>query len=500
MVFRKKTVIVIVLIISFLGSSFPYKAQAGDLGAAWAKLTWDRIAKAAAWGAFKALANRILQKVQTGSYGDKPTFVQNWRNFQLESQYRSEAIWRGLLYVAANGDNNNPPLLCDHIRESDAIKSLKPVKVPNLIESFGPNRRVYSLQETLVSLECDPELNSKIPVYKNDFVQGGGWDTFVRLLSAQNRTEGAVGILIDDLEKQRLFDERAGDKEALSGGGFTALRAACKLFGLGDVCLIFGDIKTPGSILKDAVASIFDTSLKFYTTADAASLAIAAISEFAVGKFIDNLASSDTSDSGFTINNDDTYKNEFCTAKDDLSQEAFDYIKNNYSAALANFPASPGGSSYCERFRNDDNIFPFERCINACSKAVGLFPNEIAVPRFTETPPLQPNPPGPEPASLLSDIQAERANYGTPMTPQELSNLLNAVARKNQNTGWGLLSKPSGTNCPFILGPISCDILFHKPSGLIYDVLIASETQATPAWNLVGPENDLSRWFPPAKP
>jgi hypothetical protein len=111
--------------------------------------------------------------------------------------------------------------------------------------------------------------------------------------------------------------------------------------------------------------------------------------------------------------------------------------------------------------------------------------------------------PGTEPASLLSSVQAERIKYGTPMTATQLGTLLNTVAWNNRNAGWGLLSKTSGNRCPSPAGEISCDILFHQPTGLHYDVLIDSEGEARPTWSLAGepPHTiELSRWRAPVQP
>ncbi len=52
-----------------------------------------------------------------------------------------------------------------------------------------------------------------------------------------------------------------------------------------------------------------------------------------------------------------------------------------------------------------------------------------------------PPPPGGQPASLLTDVQTERAKYGTPMSPAELGTLLNTVAWNNRSAGWGLSRK-----------------------------------------------------------
>lgn len=100
-------------------------------------------------------------------------------------------------------------------------------------------------------------------------------------------------------------------------------------------------------------------------------------------------------------------------------------------------------------------------------------------------------PPGTQPASLLADLQEERAKFPTPMTPSQLGQLLNNVAYKNRAAGWVLLGKASGNNCPSPTGPlVSCDYLVHRGTMYGYDVLIDEGGAATPSWQ--GPDTSIS--------
>lgn len=111
-------------------------------------------------------------------------------------------------------------------------------------------------------------------------------------------------------------------------------------------------------------------------------------------------------------------------------------------------------------------------------------------------------------ASLLSDLQAERAKYGAIISHADAGKLLNAVAWKNRDAGWGLLGKSSGNNCPLngTGQPISCDWLVHQPSGLGLDVLSDGpgivngqpvNGKATPQWGNGYPETN---WVAPVQP
>ena len=93
---------------------------------------------------------------------------------------------------------------------------------------------------------------------------------------------------------------------------------------------------------------------------------------------------------------------------------------------------------------------------------------------------------GMQPLSLLSDVQAERAKYGAIVQDAELGALLNAVAWKNRDAGWGLSRKDFGEQCSSPVGQIACDILYHKPSNTIFDVLYAAGEVSTPTWDALG--------------
>lgn len=124
------------------------------------------------------------------------------------------------------------------------------------------------------------------------------------------------------------------------------------------------------------------------------------------------------------------------------------------------------------------------------------------VPPPIVTPPPPPPAPPQEPASLIDDVRALRAGYPSTLSPAQLGELLNRVAWKNRAAGWGLLAKPGGNNCPAPSGVlVGCDILFHKPSGLHYDVLGAAGDPggSIPSWSADGPM-DVSRWVASTDP
>src|SRR5687767_3084868 len=98
----------------------------------------------------------------------------------------------------------------------------------------------------------------------------------------------------------------------------------------------------------------------------------------------------------------------------------------------------------------------------------------------------------------LDTLVALRKAYPTPMSNDQLGELLNAVAWQHRAEGYGLLAKPNGAHClqPRTGTLVSRDILMLAGSGRIFDVLIDAEGKATPTW---GEKTALSpsRFVPP---
>ncbi len=103
-----------------------------------------------------------------------------------------------------------------------------------------------------------------------------------------------------------------------------------------------------------------------------------------------------------------------------------------------------------------------------------------------EPPPDEDEPPMPE--NLLDDVRAERAKYPTPMLNEQMGELVNAVAWNHRADGWGLAGKSVGarTKQPHTGIEISRDLMIHKPSRRMFDVLRDVEGEAEPSWNDVG--------------
>jgi hypothetical protein len=113
--------------------------------------------------------------------------------------------------------------------------------------------------------------------------------------------------------------------------------------------------------------------------------------------------------------------------------------------------------------------------------------------------------------TLLSDLQAERTKYPTPIAAADIAKVLNAVAWAHRAEGWGLLKKGAGNSCPLAGTFISCDILINSQSKHHFDVLQNAEGDGTgtaiPQWNddgicELGPTSgcEMSRFLAPVDP
>ncbi|GEM_PF-6863806 len=111
-------------------------------------------------------------------------------------------------------------------------------------------------------------------------------------------------------------------------------------------------------------------------------------------------------------------------------------------------------------------------------------------------------------SDLSSEVQTVRATYGSTISHEQASKILDTVAWSHKDEGWGLLSKSGGNHCPLGSTFIACDILFNKNSGSIYDVFssgpgicndISAAGKAGLSWNLSG-QGDMSLWVEPIDP
>lgn len=140
-----------------------------------------------------------------------------------------------------------------------------------------------------------------------------------------------------------------------------------------------------------------------------------------------------------------------------------------------------------------------------------LSPEQLAAcppitPIDVTPPPVDPVPPTPEPSmpdSLLSTVEAVRAKYPTPPSPDQLGLMLNEIAWTHRAEGWGLNLKPAGNSCPQPRTGvrIAVDILHHQPTDTIWDCFRDAGGTTEPTWHEAEPHGDPARvWVAPVAP
>jgi hypothetical protein len=106
--------------------------------------------------------------------------------------------------------------------------------------------------------------------------------------------------------------------------------------------------------------------------------------------------------------------------------------------------------------------------------------------------------------AIVASLHEERARYGATMTDEQCVELINAVAWKHRADGWGLSGKDFGTHGVRYDGArVAHDILHHRPTNRIWDVLGAAGAASTPPSSLGpgGPPPGSNRpWVAPIVP
>jgi hypothetical protein len=106
--------------------------------------------------------------------------------------------------------------------------------------------------------------------------------------------------------------------------------------------------------------------------------------------------------------------------------------------------------------------------------------------------------------AVVKSLHEERAKYGATMNDDECAELVNAVAWKHRDEGWGLSGKNFGTHGTLHDGTqVAHDILHYRPTNKIWDVLTGAGAHSTPirAFGPGGPPPGSNRpWVAPVAP
>jgi len=368
-----KKKVVAALLISLI--VFPFwlsTAKASDFGGSWAnfyqyylkEFTLDTVARGIAKALFNGLVNKLVSKIQSGGRNGGPAYVQNWRNFQTNAQYRGEDVFRAILA-------NTP--ICGYLRTGidQVFRTSARFKIPLL----GQNIRVGDLDPYTLRARCSLPSNFDPARYQQDFTGNGGWQTYVQLLQPENNFYGLYLQSLQELGKQRDLEERSDLQEA--AGGYTAFRPRCAGQGAQTRCIFLGRVVTPPDLIAKAAGTILQQNLEWLTNADEMSDIVAGVATYAYNYFSDLSAASNLGETP-EDRSTDSEKFEYCTARKPRKE-----IVEKYSSQFNPFGYAKGDIGPCgdpNSKKNRENQYPYQACVQACLKAVGLIPSNYPVP------------------------------------------------------------------------------------------------------------------------
>jgi hypothetical protein len=223
----------------------------------------DLMARCVARNVLTGTLNGIIDLSRYGGRDGGATYVRNWRNFQTNSHYRGEALFRSILA-------NTP--VCDHLR--DFIYGSYRVTNQSRTSLSGINLRYGNLDPFTLRARCTMPSGFDIAAYRQDFAGNGGWATFDRLLEPQNNPIGLALMAADEMNTQRSLEERADSADAQAGGGHTSPResdsvSSCRVVDpVTNKCIIYNMIRAPGSYVRDSLAAVAQSELDWISGID----------------------------------------------------------------------------------------------------------------------------------------------------------------------------------------------------------------------------------------
>lgn len=240
----------------------------------------DVIARCAGREILNKMISNVLSVVRGGGRSGGPAFVRNWRNFLTDSQYRGENIFRGIL---------SNTKLCDYIDKDikDIFGVTNKISLPPSVQTRIGNLDPYQLRAS-----CTMPSNFNMANYQKDFAGNGGWAAFSRLLEPQNNYFGSLFGALDEVAKQRALEEATDTNEAIAGQGFTSTRGKsvsenCKTKDENGKCLVYNDIKTPGSILRAGAEATISQELGWVANVDELNEVIASAVSILLNRMLD---------------------------------------------------------------------------------------------------------------------------------------------------------------------------------------------------------------------
>ena len=261
-IFGKKEVLEGTNLSFILGLSEPVPVKDEDMIIAYkGKETFgDILSRCFAREVLNTTVKGMLDIARTAGREGGPSFVKDWRKFETDAEYRGENIFRAML-ASSN--------LCEYFGD-DVKKTFKATKKTSLGTT---NTRTGSLDAFKSTVSCSMPDGFDVNNYRKDFAGNGGWEAFSRLVQPQNNFYGVLFSSLDESSKQRSLEKSSDLNEALAGQGFTSKRGSgaadnCSVKGENGKCLVYKNIKTPGSVINDSVAATVKSELDWITNVD----------------------------------------------------------------------------------------------------------------------------------------------------------------------------------------------------------------------------------------
>lgn len=220
---------------------------------------FDSLSRCAARIVHDAMISGMLDVVRKQGRDGGSSFVKNWRNFMTGSEHRGENIGKA---VIANTE------LCDHFKGD--IRAALGVSNRDNVDLSGQNIRSggYFDPFTLRS-GCSLPQGFNLEAFRDNFALSGGWNTINMLSRPENNFFDTYQSAKEELDMQRAIEVATDYTDAaVAGRGYASIRgkdkdASCKLKGLNDKCLVYQDIKSPGSYAAGVTDATINSELRW---------------------------------------------------------------------------------------------------------------------------------------------------------------------------------------------------------------------------------------------
>jgi len=260
-----KKIVALLIIISLTGGMFLLYIQQAKAGAFMYFLK-EFIIKPLVRKLANALENKLVNSINglvSGLIQKTPSFIQNWRNYTLDSQARGNDIFRSVLADAR---------LCPYFK-TNLQTAFGADKYIGFLSSANINKTSISGLPSFRDLtNCTLPANLNIDTFKTDFVKGGGWDTWNKLIQPQNNFFGVYSLALGEQAMQMQTEKESARDYSIAGQGFLgqklgnggAIPNGCTgstLAGGAGRCIWFGKEVTPPKFLGDLSEKSLETKI-----------------------------------------------------------------------------------------------------------------------------------------------------------------------------------------------------------------------------------------------